>query len=83
MIGEDVGGETEYETENDTDCDQRNEEQSQSTVKPTVKNKNSDTIVTLQNKAKDPTEEDAKGKTDGQNMPNLPKSPNKIKEERK
>jgi hypothetical protein len=42
----------------------------QSTVKPQEKNKNSDKIETLQNKTKDITEEEAKGKTDSQDMPN-------------
>jgi hypothetical protein len=79
----DVGGETEYETESDTDCDERNEEKSQSTVKPQEKNKNSDKIETLQNKTKDITEEEAKGKTDSQDMPNLPKCQNKTKRRKK
>jgi hypothetical protein len=60
------------------DCDERNEEKSQSTVKPQEKNKNSDKIETLQNKTKDITEEEAKGKTDSQDMPNLPKCQNKT-----
>ena len=75
--------ETEYETESDTDCDERNEEKSQSTVKPQEKNKNSDKIETLQNKTKDITEEEAKGKTDSQDMPNLPKCQNKTKRRKK
>jgi hypothetical protein len=55
-------------TESDEDCDERNEEKSQSTVKPQEKNKNSDKIETLQNKTKDITEEEAKGKTDSQDI---------------
>jgi len=40
-------------------------------------------IETLQNKTKDITEEEAKGKTDSQDMPNLPKSQNKTKRRKK
>jgi hypothetical protein len=80
---DDVGGETEYKTESDADCDERNEEKSQSTVKPQENNKNSDKIETLQNKTKDITEEEAKGKTDSQDMPNLPKCQNKTKRRKK
>ena len=44
----------------------RETKKNQSTVKPQEKNKNSDKIETLQNKTKDITEEEAKGKTDSQ-----------------
>ena len=40
-------------------------------------------IETLQNKTKDITEEEAKGKTDSQDMPNLPKCQNKTKRRKK
>jgi hypothetical protein len=67
----------------DEDCDERNEEKSQSTVKPQEKNKNSDKIETLQNKTKDIAEEEAKGKTDSQDKPNLSKCQNKTKRRKK
>ena len=61
----------------------RETKKNHSQLKPQEKNKNSDKIETLQNKTKDITEEEAKGKTDSQDMPNLPKCQNKTKRRKK
>lgn len=72
-------------SESDTDYDESNEEQSQSNVKPQEKNKSSDKIETLRNihVTKNNREEETKGKTDSQHMPNLPKSQNQTKRMKK